>query len=273
MAVAPPANAGVGTVTIARTLVVSAPTIGTSANIATYTANLIVGSTFYNTTPPANGAIIEGNVGIGGSTNVNNKLEVVGGGLRVQSTNSTTATGSGIELEYSGGEGYVRAFNRAGASFTPLWLSASNIRMGSLTTFYVGLTLPTTGGTASTLDYYEELSQTFTFAGVWAANQSVTGKLIRIGRIVNLILPSVYAATNASANILQTVGTAFPARFRPLVTTSFIVRIADNSTFNPALMYARSDGLIQAYSNANGSPFAATGSAGWDLLSITWNIS
>lgn len=139
-------------------------------------------------------------------------------------------------------------------------------------TLGVGLFLPTSGGTATLLNYYEELSQTFTFAGVWAANQSVTGKLVRVGKTVTLVLPSVYAATNASANILQTAGTAFPSRFRPAVTVSFIVRMADNSAFVPALMYARSDGLIQAYSNAGGLSFAATGSAGWDLVSITWNV-
>ncbi len=199
--VAPPVNSGVGTVAAARTLVVSAPTIGTTANIATYTANLVVGATYYSTTPPASGAIIEGNL-----------------------------------------------------------------------TLYSGVLLPTSGGTATLLNYYEELSQTFTFAGVWAANQSVTGKLVRVGKTVTLIIPFVLVAATASAGVAQTAGTAVPVRFRPNVHTSFIVRVYNSGAFIYGLLVVQNDGICALYSSANGGSFTSGGTAGWDQMSVSWNL-
>ncbi len=68
----------------------------------------------------------DGNVSIGGTTAVNNRLEVVGGGLRVQGASSTTNSGAGIELSYSGTTGIIRSYNRASSAFGPMQLYGSS---------------------------------------------------------------------------------------------------------------------------------------------------
>ena len=63
-----PTNAGAASVANARTLQVAAPTIGSTSNSALYAENAIIGSPYNNITPPSNGLIISGNVGIGTSS-------------------------------------------------------------------------------------------------------------------------------------------------------------------------------------------------------------
>ena len=181
--------------------------------------------------------------------------------------NSTTRTGDGPanSATLRNDAGALRLLSSGSVGIT---LAAST----GLAAFGAGLTLPTSGGTASTFDYYEELSQTFTFTNVWAANRSVTGNLIRIGRNVTLVLQSTFAAATASNIAQQTGGTAIPARFRPAAHTSFIVRVLDNATYIAALMYVRSDGLCQFYASAAGNNFSGVGLAGWDQLSVSWNL-
>ncbi len=58
-----------------------------------------------------------GNVSIGSTTAANNRLEVIGGGLRVQGANSATASGQGVEIQYTGGYGFVGTYNRQAASY------------------------------------------------------------------------------------------------------------------------------------------------------------
>jgi hypothetical protein len=81
-------NSG-GTVTNAYGAFITAPTIGGTVNIATYTTNLSVGYT--TTTPPTNGAIISGTVGIGTpSPSTTYKLDIVGR-TRISGFSSSTS--------------------------------------------------------------------------------------------------------------------------------------------------------------------------------------
>jgi len=94
---AAPANSGAGSVTNARTLLINAPTIGTACNIATWTENITVGSTYRTNTPPTNGALIQGNVGIGTNAPAsvlqvvtNNSTEAGNYGKCIQTVRETT---------------------------------------------------------------------------------------------------------------------------------------------------------------------------------------
>jgi hypothetical protein len=60
-----PTNSGAGSVTYARSLQVGNPTVGTACNIATWTSNISVGDGYFSTTPPTNGLLVQGSVGIG----------------------------------------------------------------------------------------------------------------------------------------------------------------------------------------------------------------
>lgn len=69
-----------------------------------------------------------GNVSIGSTTAANNRLEVIGGGFRVQGSGSAVASGAGVEIEYNGVTGFVRSRDR-GASYTTLTLDGSYINL------------------------------------------------------------------------------------------------------------------------------------------------
>ncbi len=58
-----------------------------------------------------------GNISIGSTTVPENKLEVVGGGMRVQGQIAAATTAAGVEIEYLSGSnlGIIKAFDRAGA--------------------------------------------------------------------------------------------------------------------------------------------------------------
>jgi hypothetical protein len=58
-----------------------------------------------------------GNVAIGGNTNMNNKLEVIGGGLRVQGIYSGTPTGEGLEFGYESAVSYITSYNRVAPGY------------------------------------------------------------------------------------------------------------------------------------------------------------
>jgi len=68
LTIEPPSNAGAGPVSSATSIRVTPPTIGSVSNTCIATDNLNVGSGYVLITPPANGAIIEGKVGVGTST-------------------------------------------------------------------------------------------------------------------------------------------------------------------------------------------------------------
>jgi len=74
-----PTNLGAGGVTHAKALQANAPTVGASSNIAAYLENVSIGSGFTNTTPPTNGALIQGNVAIA-TTDTSRRLVVAGVG-------------------------------------------------------------------------------------------------------------------------------------------------------------------------------------------------
>lgn len=92
-----------------------------------------------------------------------------------------------------------------------------------------GLNLPTSGGTVTTLNYYEESTQSLTFG--WTDNSGTTAtvscKFSRIGNQVQLLIPSFSVnCGNASRTDIRN-SVAFPARFRPATRTTnpMVIRI------------------------------------------------
>lgn len=68
-----------------------------------------------------------GNVSIGSTTAANNRLEVIGGALRVQGDRSGTASGVGVEVAYDGTNGIVVAYNRATSTYRPMYIQSSDL--------------------------------------------------------------------------------------------------------------------------------------------------
>ena len=91
-----------------------------------------------------------------------------------------------------------------------------------------GLVLPTTGGTASSLDYYEEGTYTTTFSGPISILTPQTIKFVRVGSMVTIEQPEISApGINASQRILG--DTNAPESIRPSSDVSFVTRDVNNN--------------------------------------------
>ena len=138
---------------------------------------------------------------------------------------------------------------------------------------YVGdsIYLPTSGGTASGLNFYEEYLHSTNFSGIWASPQAGTIKITRIGRQITLFIPELYVIANTSATIAM--ATILPARFRPSDNCSNSVRVTDNnvSLFGTIKVYM--DGNIAISAGASLSAvFSGVGSSGLNGSSIVYSI-
>jgi len=120
-----------------------------------------------------------------------------------------------------------------------------------------GIYVPTTGGTASELNFYEKTTLATTLTGIWAADQAITFRIERIGSTVTISWDGTVAAVNAAATV--TINDAFLARFRPSANMYIPIGVLDNSVetsgwcvFTAATgLMVFSVGAFANYTNAN----------------------
>ena len=104
--------------------------------------------------------------------------------------------------------------------------------LGIAKNLYVGssLYLPTSGGSPTALNYFEEYSMSMTFQGLLASNQTGTVKFVRSGSIVSMFIP--YIATTGNATVSSfTNNSDLPTSFRPTSPFTGSVGIITNNTF------------------------------------------
>ena len=129
------------------------------------------------------------------------------------------------------------------------------------------LEVPTTGGTAASLVYYEEYDHTTTYSGIWAAPVSgIHTWLTRTNEMVNLSICSNAAAYATTATFV-TMDTVIPARFRPQNDVTMMIVVRDNGgSYNLGSIYIdKASGLVKIYrtttlSNVRGN-FSGSGGA------------
>jgi hypothetical protein len=100
----------------------------------------------------------------------------------------------------------------------------------------LGLILPTTGGTAANLSYYEEYAYSTAFTGPYSI-ANVNFSITRIGRVVTMTMTSLSTSavsTNSSAGFVN--ATSLPTRFCPPASITFPIEIYD-TTNNPAVTW------------------------------------
>jgi len=281
-----------------------------SAAVDDHVVRALSGKLILQTGSGAAGVIIDSsnNVGIGTST-INARLQLSGGGMAIDgglvqgSARPAISTAVGAyeirghsSTSFASNNGFLRLSSGGGTltSFqSSIDLSGAssdsdmnqNIVMRTVGTerlridytgkvnFNIGLSLPTSGGTASTLDHYEETTFTLTFSNVWAANQSLTGRMIRAGKVATLIIPSLAAVATTGARVDLTAGTALAVRFRPVIGVTFVVRCLSNSASVVGVLVIGTDGLMQIYASIAGGFFASTGNAGWDPMIVTYHVA
>ena len=140
-----------------------------------------------------------------------------------------------------------------------------------------GLLLPSSGATASALNFYA--TTTFTFA--WTPNGSgstassnVTAVLTRIGNLVSLTIPASADAVPAGTTEYLSYS-SLPAWARPSTTRSaggaFPVR--DNSTYAyTGTIEVNSSGVVYLFRDQASTAFTNAAGAGAPRVSLTWLI-
>ena len=140
-------------------------------------------------------------------------------------------------------------------------------------TFDVGLKLPTSGGTTTLLNYYEEATENVTWTGAFGVNQSGTIRFTRIGRQVNALLSQAIA--NASSATTISLLANIPARFRPNIDVVFMASVRDNGVDQLGIMKFFNAGNIIFYANAtygNFTGLSAGGTSGFYATTGTYSI-
>lgn len=162
-------------------------------------------------------------------------------------------------------------------------LTCQFISPGQTVTNIQNIKLPTTGGIASNLNYYEEFSALFGFSGPWGVTTYTRNvNIIRIGRIVLLKIDSILQAQNTNTTIMMTGN--IPARFIPTPTadsslSDFQVTLFDNGNYvNGSLRISGTGGIQIFFMKYTGTaPFFYTnstglGSCGFNELFISYLI-
>jgi len=147
------------------------------------------------------------------------------------------------------------------------------------------LLLPTTGGTATNLSYYEEYTAAFGFTGPWGGGATTYTRnvnITRVGRIVTLRIDGINQTQNLAASILMTG--SLPARFVPTATTDstffdFQVTLLDNGNIvNGDLQMSNTGGIrIFMMKYTGTAPFTytnstGTGNCGFNNLNISYSV-
>lgn len=149
----------------------------------------------------------------------------------------------------------------------------SNITLnsGNLALTSGNIILPTTGGTAANLNFYEEYTDSsFGFAGPWTA-RNTTLYITRIGKICILQLASL-TFTASTATYIASTGT-IPSRFNPIAEVEPFVEVYNNSSFALGSATLQTSGGIQIYNGPSGSNFASTGIAGFLGVTICYRVA
>lgn len=163
-------------------------------------------------------------------------------------------------------EGVVQAsvyIPPADASTTGLVTTGAQTLAG-LKTFSGGIKLPTTGGTAGTLDYYEEGSFSAYLVDGTNKSSATTMRFVRVGKMVMMYPVDTLTLTNTTtARNLTTTNSAstytWPATLTPTttITTTYVAVTANGTTAFGAITIA-STGTVTLYPDAWGSAWSSS---------------
>jgi len=189
--------------------------LGTGADVMTsaQTNSIAIG---YAAFAPASNTVKLGNDSI---TNVYTSGVLNAAGLESIGTISAAAPTTGSHLTT---KAYVDN------KFTTL--PNQNLKTTDVVTFG-GLKLPTTGGTAGTLDYYEEYSAQMKFNNTVVETPLLNYQIVRIGKQVTFtIKEGVLMQSSATGEFITMITNLIPSRFLPTHTIPFPIIIIQNNT-------------------------------------------
>lgn len=262
--------------------------VSTSGTAAAPSINWGSNTGFYNTGSGIGvsvGGTLKSTIGSSGITNTV-PVNVGNGTVTAPSLSFTNSTSTGLYSEASntldvtaGGTKTLKFTTAATTSTVPVLFTqvtdSSSTTTGSLIcsggvgiakSLYVGtgIFLPTTGGTPSALNYYEEYTHTSQMTGIWASAQNLTLSIVRMSKLVRIIVYSTVATANTASFI--TVTTPLPSRFYPVSDVYGVVFNTNNGATSFGTMWIDTSGNIKIYcTNSSGAPlsnFVGSGNGG-----------
>ncbi len=140
----------------------------------------------------------------------------------------------------------------------------------------VGVKLPTSGGTATTLNYYEEIAYNnvvFTPNISTANTATVNCKVTRTGDFVSLFIPAVLCTTSTSDAVI-TSSTFMDSRIYPTTQQGFVMGVAKSGGTvgaSPLFIRVNTDGSVSLFRDATAALNFTTGSSGLNsAITVTW---
>jgi parallel beta-helix repeat protein len=138
-----------------------------------------------------------------------------------------------------------------------------------------GITLPTSGGTQRTLDYYEYATMVRTFINLWTGSPpfppTCSIYFTRIGKQVTLSFSTATATADTSDTHME-LSVNILTRLYPVTNVYQPVVVIDNGTVTTGYLWITPSGAVSVY-KTDGSSFAGAGQTGVYGASVTYRFA
>jgi hypothetical protein len=127
--------------------------------------------------------------------------------------------------------------------------------INGIKTFGTSIKLPTSGGTASALDYYEDWTASGATIGNCVTATACNPRIVRVGKKCTIYFPGLALTSATSTNTMTT--TALPSRFFPANSNlRFLCSVINNNVYLTGhIEVSSSTGVITVYSDLNAGTF------------------
>jgi len=186
--------------------------------------------------------------------------------VRVESTTVATSTDTGA-LIVAGGVG----INGSLYTFDHIF-AGKNITCNNNAYIGLGLYLPTSGGTAAPLSYYESsYSSPFSYPlGGALSSINLTGYYTQLNKLVTISIHAVFGPA-ASNNTIFTGNGSIPSKYRPSGNLYFSIIVLDNYQILQGCCQLSASGYIIFYVGST-SPFTYAGNLGVYATALTYSL-
>ena len=145
---------------------------------------------------------------------------------------------------------------------------------GTVKVGFVGIKLPTSGGTAAAMDYFETGTRSMVFDGTgFNSAQSITVTYQRLGKWICMDFPTKSATSSASPTARISTTAALPANLQPAHGIDFDILNTINAGANdgPGIFEMTPAGIVNMYRQPNGTTaYTASSTIGWAGFSVCY---
>jgi hypothetical protein len=227
----------------------------------------------------------DGLLGLGWADVVTNPMDsagdmIVGGALGVATKLDSGTSGQWLVSAGAASPAWLDSTTRpktfsdttdATSSSTGSIITSGGIGVAKTGYFGTGIKLPTSGGTAATLDYYAEGTFTVNLSGARTMS-SQTFTYVRVGKQVTFYNPTNVGSSCTGAQLSSGAG-ELPAALRPTVATMRIpVTVQNNGALTVGGLQITSAGTL-VYSAPVEGAFTNAANCGFYANAVTYNIN